>query len=147
MAGVNVELVHEYAKDLTWEGNHTKLSCAPRVAAEQQWRMDRLRGQVDCIVTDTSPLNCLIYNTDVPEHIRQWMIEDYKRRATYDVFIERPDIRHYCEFGRNETAPEALSKDLDILSLLNTEGIKYDSLPADRDSVDQITSRVMDKIA
>ena len=55
MAGINCELITEYAKDKTWEKNMTALDCQEYILGKQSYRMKRCADKVDVIVTD-SPL-------------------------------------------------------------------------------------------
>jgi tRNA uridine 5-carbamoylmethylation protein Kti12 len=57
----NVEYVHEYAKELTWEERHNCLTDQIFVTANQNRMFERLKGKVDWIITDTSLLLSLMY--------------------------------------------------------------------------------------
>lgn len=50
--GISCELVTEVAKDLCWEDNKTALSNQLYVAGNQSYRLSRLEGKVDVVVTD-----------------------------------------------------------------------------------------------
>ena len=54
-AGINVELVTEFAKDLVWEDNYKAISNQLYIAGNQYYRLSKLDGKVDVVVTD-SPL-------------------------------------------------------------------------------------------
>ena len=63
-AGVNAELVTDFAKDKTWEHNMMALGCQEYVFGKQSYRLRRCRDDVEVIVTD-SPLPLgLIYNNN-----------------------------------------------------------------------------------
>ncbi|MGX9115463.1 hypothetical protein ACWTU6_02010 [Mesorhizobium sp. BHbsci] len=55
-----VELVTEVAKNWTYERN-LRLGDQLSVLAEQHWRLERLKGQVEWVVTDSSIPLSLIY--------------------------------------------------------------------------------------
>ena len=55
-ANINCELVTEFAKDLTWENRQNTLENQLYVFAEQHHRVNRLKKQVDVVITD-SPFN------------------------------------------------------------------------------------------
>lgn len=59
-AGVNCELVTEYAKDIVWDGSPL-LKNQLHILAEQERRFRRLRGKVDLVVTDAPILQGLAY--------------------------------------------------------------------------------------
>lgn len=131
-AGRNVELVTEYAKDLTWEGAHGKLAFQPLVAAKQMWRDERLDGQVDAVITDTSPLLSLIYGDRGPE-FRAWIDAEYARRETLNIFLRRDPSRAYNPAGRSQTEPEAQLADCEIRGLLRSLGLPFVQVEVDKD--------------
>ena len=53
--GIDCELASEYAKDITWEGNHDLLNNQIHLFAEQYRRQYRLLDKVDYVICD-SPL-------------------------------------------------------------------------------------------
>ena len=55
LEGLNVELVTEYAKDMTWEGRGNILEDQLYMLAKQNRRLSRLQDKVDFAMTD-SPL-------------------------------------------------------------------------------------------
>lgn len=64
-AGLNVELVTEYAKDMVWEGRHNILEDQIYIFAKQQRRISRLRGHgIDWVITDSPIPLGLVYTRD-----------------------------------------------------------------------------------
>lgn len=132
----NVENAHEYAKDLTWEKHFDKLSFQPLVAAEQMWRIRRLLTQVSAVISDTSTLLGLIYGTEeggVTPAFKTWLLDDYKRRNTLDIYLQRDPSRPYNPIGRNQTEEEALAVDSKIRDLLTENGIPHIILTVDKE--------------
>lgn len=146
--GHNVELVTEYAKDLTWEQSYGKLGFQPYVIAKQMWRLRRLTDQVDAIVTDTSILLGLIYGTvenGVTQPFREWLVDEYNHTAHYDIFLTRDPTRAYNPKGRNQTEAQAQDADNQIKELLDSLGKSYCTLQVDKTGnthVDQIVDLV-----
>lgn len=134
--GHNVEMAHEYAKDLTWEQAFGKLSFQPYVTAKQMWRMHRLEGQVDAVLTDTSTLLAFIYGTEaggVTPAFKTWVLDEYRRMNTLNIFLERNPERFYNPKGRNQTKEAAEAADAEIKSLLDRNAIPHTSFFVDKD--------------
>lgn len=135
--GHNVEMAHEFAKDLTWEGAAGKLAFQPYVAAKQMWRERRLDGQVEAILSDTSTLLSLIYGTEeggATPAFCAWLVDDYKRHNRLDFFLERDPTRAYNPKGRNQTQEQAEAKDAEIKSMLLDNNIAFETVQVDKDN-------------
>ena len=63
-AGINAELVTEFAKDKTWEHNIMALGCQEYVFGKQSYRLRRCRDDVEVIVTDSPLPLSIIYNNN-----------------------------------------------------------------------------------
>lgn len=117
--GENVELVTEVAKDLTWEGSHRCLSYPPLVFGLQAWRIERLRGQVDVVVTDGPlPLQLAYASSYKNAPALEALLWDEAFRDTQlavHVAREKP----YSPAGRNQTELEARALDLVIEDILD----------------------------
>ena len=61
---LNVELVTEFAKDMTWENNMTAIGCQEYIFGNQSWRLERLRDKVDFIITDSPLPLSILYNNE-----------------------------------------------------------------------------------
>jgi hypothetical protein len=122
--GVNCEFVHEVAKDFTWENRQFALGHQAYLIAKQLRNYDRLYGQVDLIITDTSPLLAGIYaprDMRGREEFLAWVEQDWAERKTIDFFLNRdPHVRPYNEAGRRQTFAEAQALDDRIKALPTT---------------------------
>lgn len=151
-AGHNVEFVPEVAKDFTWEKRWATLGQQSYVIAKQLRNYDRLNGQVDAIVTDTSPLLGLIYGDPAahssPEafhHFTNWLKADWAGRRTLNVFLTRDPDRGYNPAGRSQTEKEALALDDRIRGLLDALSVPLMDVSMDKDNnthVDEIVEEV-----
>jgi molybdopterin-guanine dinucleotide biosynthesis protein len=120
-AGYKVELVTEYAKDLTYDKRHTILKNQEYVFAKQFSRLRRLKDQVDYVITDSPSLLQLVYLSDEFElpSLKNVIIEGHDYFDTVDIFLKRNLENHpYQEYGRNQTQEEAIEIDDKILKVL-----------------------------
>lgn len=139
--GYSVELVHEVAKDFTWEERWQTLTHQPYVVAKQLRNYDRCYGKVDVIVTDTSSLLGLIYmGSELPPEVahafRSWVVADWKARRTLNVFLHRDPSRPYDTAGRKESLAEAQVIDSRTLGLLYALSVPTRELTVDKSSND-----------
>lgn len=148
--GRNVEIAHEYAKDLTWEGRFNALGFAPYVAAKQMWREQRLNGQVEAVITDTSTLLGLVYQGEgYSPPFKRWLLDEYRQKNTMNFFLQRDENRPYNPAGRSQTESEADILSGDILAMLHREQVPYVPLKVDKDTnshVDAIVNNVLERL-
>lgn len=126
MAGVNCELVTEYAKDLTWERNHCQLGNQLRILAEQHHRLHRLREQVDVVVTDAPLLISNIYRDPwLPPPFNDLVLGLHFQFANLNVLLHRTG--QYNPVGRSQTEAEANGLDVRIRRMLDECQVDYHS--------------------
>lgn len=127
--GINAEIVHEYAKDLTWEQRLRTLNYQPYVLAKQAYHVHRLIGEVDVIVTDSPILMCgFIYGHDstVAHQIRELALAQFNQWDTFNALLHRDEAVHaWNPKGRNQTQDQAKDIDRKICKLLADQGITY----------------------
>lgn len=144
MVGVECELVPEYAKDRTWQGDHFPLEkCQLYVTGKQALRIARLVGKVRVIITDSPIALGALYTNEQP-YKDVAVYESKKYRDQLNIFLERGP--HYNPNGRNQTEEEAISLDNQIKKMLNDNNISYTSLEADIESYNTIVQSVISLI-
>lgn len=65
VADYDVELINEYAKDVAWEGRKDLLRDQLYLMAQQNRKLERLRGKVDYVISDSPLLLTLAYAPDL----------------------------------------------------------------------------------
>lgn len=106
----NVELVTEYAKDLTWGESYNVLRDQIYVFGKQQHRIWRLDGKVDIILTDSPLLLSTVYGeSETSKEFKDLVISEYFRRPTINIMLNR--VKEYNPKGRNQTLDEAIGLD------------------------------------
>lgn len=145
----SVELVHEVAKDFTWERRWDTLKHQPYVVAKQLRNYDRCYGQVEAIITDTSSLLGLIYgdpdtypSPEAFHHFANWLKADWAGRRTLNVFLERDPSRGYDPAGRSQTAEEAQGIDQRVLALLDALSVPTMTVRMDKNNNSHVTEIV-----
>lgn len=117
--GYNVELITEFAKDLTWENRNKTLENQIYVFAKQYHRLYRLENKVEYVITDSPLLLSLIYSkTDYFNGTFANLVKEvWNEYINYSFFIER--IKEYKQIGRSQDEEGAKKIDLTVLNLLN----------------------------
>lgn len=136
--GVNVELVTEYAKDLTFEARHNVLEDQLYILAKQNRRIHRLIGQYDIVVTDSPILTGLVYTK--PDYFKMFeplLLEIWESYNNQCFLMNRGDIK-YFEVGRNQKLDEAKQIDDRLVRFLNSRRIPYQEIQTGPNSVDEI---------
>jgi hypothetical protein len=139
--GVDCEYINEYAKKKVWEGSTAVLRNQAYVYGNQyhdNWIMD---GKVDVAVTDSPPLLSVFYDPDRSVHLRNLVVEQFRRQRSLNVLIERTN--KYNPNGRLQTEEEARAIDGQIKSLLDENGVEYLTLKGDFDLVNDVAARVL----
>lgn len=118
--GYNVELVTEFAKELTWSRSQS-LSCQPYVFGNQLIRLEILRDQVDYIITDSPILLSCIYNPSPP--LTSLALHYHETFKNTNILLQR--VKPYNPIGRNQSHEEAIQKDNEIKDFLDIHRISY----------------------
>jgi len=139
--GINCEYISEYAKDLTYENRHVALGNQLHVSSTQQYRIHRLKDQVDFAITD-SPiiLGVAYYNGDNP-HFNATLLHEFNRYNNINYFIKR--VKKYSQHGRFHTEEEAKKIDVFIQEFLNNNNIAYTTIPGIESSLDKIVNKIL----
>ena len=145
-AGINAELITEFAKDKTWEHNATALGCQEYVFGKQSYRLARCKADVDVIVTD-SPLPLSILYTQDPA----LLADDAFHKVVMNVFNSYHNCNYYINRakpynpkGRNQTEEQS-----DVIAgltkqLLDENGIRYVETKGDAEGYQEIIDDVLD---
>lgn len=142
--GYNVEMAHEYAKDLVWEGRNKAIGFQPYVIGKQMYRVHRLLGEVDAIITDSPVLFGLIYKERyICPEFDNFVVAQFKQWFTLNIFLVRDSEYHsYNPRGRFQTEEEAVAIDEKIKAMLKEHHIPYTSLVVNKYTPGDIVSLV-----
>ena len=116
--GHRVELVTEYAKDLTYEQNFGSLKNQFLIAAMQDQRLRRLEGNVEWAITDSPlPLGIHYCTREYEEWVPEAIEAAYDRYDNFDFLVRR--CKRYQTYGRTQTEHEALAIDVSIKAIFD----------------------------
>jgi len=133
--GHDVEYVHEWAKELTWDERYRCLKDQISILGHQNNMLDRLKGKVDVAITDSCILLGLLYTPEEYfKYFEPLLVEVYKSYDNVNVFVERPDT--YVTEGRNQTHEEAKAIDRLVLGVLEKYDVPYIECRCDIDPED-----------
>jgi ABC-type oligopeptide transport system ATPase subunit len=133
LEGMNVELVTEYAKDMTWEKRHNILTDQLYMFAKQRRRITRLEGSVDFVVTDSPLLLFLVYAPkDYPPSWKQLVLDLWNSYLNVNFYIDR--VKRYAKVGRSQTEDEARGIDRVVKGILEEHRVPFTCLPGDAEA-------------
>ena len=103
-------------------------------------RLERVRGQVDYIVTDSPILLSAIYSKGNPESFRQSIVDIFKEMNNANYFILRH--KEYVEQGRNQTEAESKEIDDKLLRYLTWNEVDVTKVDGNEDAADKILAHL-----
>lgn len=135
--GLKVELVQEYAKDLTWGEDWDTLGNQAYVTSKQFRRQCRVDGKVDVIVTDTSLLLGAVYRgRGCGENFDRYLMEDlYGEFWNLNLWLERGPEIPYQQDGRKQNEVEAAEKAVQLRKFLANWRIPSITLQTGKDAL------------
>ena len=140
--GIVCEEAYEYAKELVWAKNQHTLNNQIHVFGEQHFRIWRLLGQVQVVVTDSPLILTPIYDCKSSSKLNELVLEEYRTMWNYNVFVVRD--KPYNPIGRNQTSTGAAELDNQILNYMNEYGISYETTwGSPREQLDRTVSQIL----
>lgn len=146
-AGVNAELVTEFAKDKVWEETKAVFENQAYIFGKQYFRISRLVGKVDVVITDSPILLSVFYNKDNAVLGKEFNNLVYKVFDFYDridVFVHR--VKPYNEAGRFQTEAESDQLCGDMIKFLNEYGVDCLHINGDFAGYDALTDIILDAL-
>lgn len=141
-----VELVQEYAKDLTWEKRYGALENQAYVFAKQLQRLHRLEGQVDIAITDSPLLLSIMYTPPgYPSSFCPFVLDMIRRYNNLNYMLTRE--KEYQQYGRTQTEDEAKEIDHKTINVLDATMMKFRFIKGDETAVDVIHRDLVAKLS
>lgn len=150
-AGLNVELAHEAAKTMAWENRSKAIKCQPYVFGKQLFKIERLIGEVDLIISDSPLILSAIYaNKYGGDKYPLWsfvetVVDIFSSFDNFNIFLQR-DSRPYNPKGRFQNEEEAKKIDNEILQFLVSREIPFSNFQMNDPQLDQKLAIVLEKM-
>lgn len=130
-AGIfDCELVTETAKDIIWSGAPHQLANQSYVFGDQYFRLWRLIGKVDIIITDSPILLSINYDVNQSENFANLVVEKFNSFNNLNFYIPRTDYEQpFVLNGRVNDLESSLHKDQEISKTLDKYNISVSRVP------------------
>lgn len=131
----SIEYVPEYAKQLVWTRKFDKLNNQYAVTERQHKLLSSMVGAVEYVITDSSLLSGLYYNTENPNNVcnidkvYNAVIKWSSQYHNINLFLERGTFE-YEQAGRYHTREQALLADQGLEKIYNTSNQAYYKVPS-----------------
>lgn len=117
MSNYNVELISEFAKDVTWEGHSNLFLDQLYIFSQQNRKLERLRGQVDYAINDSPLLMQLAYKPeDYYERFGDLVKEVWDSYDNINFLLQR--THPYRQAGRWHNESQAAEVEREIRDVL-----------------------------
>lgn len=146
MAGVNAELVTEFAKDKVWEENKAVFKNQAYIFGKQYFKISRCADKVDVIITDSPLLLSVVYNTDpvLGENFNNVVRDVMNSYDCRNYYLNR--VKPYNPIGRHQTESESDEVGNVIYNLLESEDIEYTTYPGEESGYEAIVTEILKEL-
>ena len=143
LAGINAELVTEFAKDKVWEGNQAVFQNQAYIFGKQYFRISRLQDKVDVVITDSPILLSSFYNKDklLNKELDTLVTKVFESYQNFNVYINR--VKTYNPAGRFQTEAESDKLAMDLEKFLTDRGITCKYYPGSEDGYNTLVSDIL----
>lgn len=143
MAGVNAELVTEFAKDKVYEENKEVFNNQAYIFGKQFFRLTRCQNKVDVIVTDSPLLLSVFYNTDpiLGDNFNALVTDVFRSYTGLNYFLYRD--KPYNPNGRFQTEQQSNDMVKPMLEFLADHSVDYVEVFGNKQGYDEIIGDVL----
>ena len=146
MAGINAELVTEFAKDKVYEDSKEVFNNQTYILGKQCFRQSKLRDKVDVIITDSPLLLSIYYNNDnnIQNELSALALKIFDSYDNYNYFIHR--VKPYNPKGRFQTEDEAMAIANNMKEFLMDYNINFEECDGNNMGYDLIYNDIIDNL-
>lgn len=143
MAGVNAELVTEFAKDKVWEESKEVFNNQVYIFGKQYFRISRCMDKVDVIVTDSPLVLSAFYNNSeiLGEEFNNLVMKVSNSFNSKNYFIER--VKPYNPKGRFQNEEEAKEIANELKEFLQNNDIEFTVKAGNFEGYDTIVEDIL----
>lgn len=134
---INCEMAPEFSKEKVWENSLDILSNQIYIFGKQHHTVFRLLNKVDVVITDSPIILSLYYGKNCSKSFADLVLEEHNKLDSVNIFVKR--LKEYNPSGRLQTKEQAEKIDKEILNILDSNTITYNTLPGNKSSVDKIS--------
>jgi len=144
--GINAELVTEFAKDKVWEESKAVFQNQAYIFGKQYFRISRVQGKVDVVITDSPILLSPFYANDpvLGEEFDQLVTKVAKSFDSMNVFINR--TKPYNSAGRFQTEAESDALSRELHKFLTAHDVACRHYNGDMEGYDTLVADILDRL-
>jgi nicotinamide riboside kinase len=140
----DVEMSHEYVKDLVWEESYKKIENQLYIFGKQHNRAYRLLNKINIIITDSPLLNSIVYYTGDNPYFKDMVMWEYNEMNNIGLYLERSF--DYNEVGRYQNLEQAIEVDVKYKKLLVENNIEHTTLKFPDYDLDELIEMIKDRL-
>lgn len=147
MAGINAELVSEFAKDKVWEETKAVFENQAYIFGKQSFRMSRCKDKVDVIITDSPLPLSIFYNKNKEVYGASFdksVMDVFNSYQNLNFLINR--VKPYNPKGRFQTEEESNALKAPMIEFLKSQNINYVEMDGNLQSYDVIAMNIVQRL-
>lgn len=147
LAGIDCELVTEFAKDKVWEDNQEVFNNQFYITGKQSFKISRCFGKVDVIITDSPiAIGSMYCDENKSPKLKEAIFEDFNRYRDNNFNILLRRVKDYNPNGRNQTEDEAKNIDDSTRNWLTENEIPFIVFDGDEDGYSEILNIIKETV-
>lgn len=146
MAGVNAELVTEFAKDKVWEESKAVFQNQAYIFGKQYFRISRVQDKVDVVITDSPILLSPFYANDptLGEEFDALVTKVAKSYDSMNIFVDR--VKPYNPSGRFQTEEQSDALANDLMRYLARHDIICEHHAGNVEDYDRLVAKILKRL-
>lgn len=143
MAGINAELVTEFAKDKVWEESKAVFQNQAYIFGKQYFRISRVQDKVDVVITDSPIILSSFYANDdvLGEEFDALNSKVFNSYNNINVFVDR--VKPYNPAGRFQTEQESDEVSTKMIEFLANRNIECKHYTGDVQGYDKLVEDIL----